>query len=196
MKNALMILLSLLLSVVLIACNNESQESEKKEEVNQVVKQKSMEEVESTIITLENEQNLLPAFKSVTAPSISLLSSDSDVIFLSFDHSYGDVCWNDCDGFYHYNYPVIHSGDVEAGNQLQIDWSKLKPQPTEIHFIHIDNRDEYDMKEFSREQKTSENTSLKIAIDKELIGNQYALEFIWKDGASVEGKSIMNFKLE
>lgn len=196
MKNALLILLSLLLSVVLIACNNESQESEKKEEGNQVVKQESMQEVESTIVALENEQKLLPDFKSVTAPSISLLSSEGDVIFLSFDHSYGDVCWNDCIEIHPYNYPTIHSGNVEAGDQLQIDWSTLKPQPTEIHFIHIDNRDEYDKKELNREQKTSENTPLKIAIDEEMIGSQYALEFIWKDGATVEGKSIMNFKLE
>ncbi|WP_186672869.1 hypothetical protein [Sporosarcina sp. BP05] len=196
MKNALLILLLLFLSVVLTACENESQELEKKEELNHVVKPESIQEVEGPIIVLENEQNLLPTFQSIASPSISLLSSNGDVIFPSFDHSYGDVCWNDCDEFYHYNYPTIHSGDVVAGNQLQIDWSTLKPQPTEIHFIHIDNRDDYDKKELSREQKTPENTPLKITIDEEIIGSQYALEFIWIDGGSVKGKSIINFKLE
>ena len=196
MKKTLLILIFVLLSVVLIACKNESQEYQKKEDESQVSKQENTQKTQTEKIALENEQKLLPIFVSVTAPSISLLSSDGDVIFPSFDHSYGEMCWNDCDEFYHYNYPTIHSGDVEAGDQLQIDWSTLKPQPTEIHLIQVDKGDEYDSKELSREQKSPEKTPLTITIDEEMIGNQYAFEFIWKDGDVVEGRSIMNFKLE
>ena len=192
----ILILFFLLLSVVLIACKNESQGSQKKEDESQVSKQENTQTTPTEKVALENEQKLLPVFVSVASPSISLLSSDGDVVFLSFDHSYGEVCWNNCDEFIHYNYPTIHSGDVEVGNQLQIDWSSLKPQPTEIHLIHVDNSDEYDSKEVSRKQKSPENTPLTITVDEEMIGNQYAFEFIWKDGEVVEGRSIMNFKLE
>jgi hypothetical protein len=48
----------------------------------------------------------------------------------------------------------------------------------------------------SREQKTPEITPVTITVDEEMVGKQYALEFIWKDGEVVEGRSIMNFKRE
>lgn len=194
MKKTLLLLIFLLLSVVLIACNNENQESQKKEEASQVSKE-STKKIQTEKNTVGNEENFLPAFKALVTPEITLLSAEGNVKYL-FDSSYGEVCWNNCDELIHYNYPNIHSGDVEAGNRLQIDWSSLKPQPTEIHLIHVVNRDEYDSKEVSRKQKTPENTPLTITVDEEMIGNQYAFEFIWKNGEVVEGRSIMNFKLE
>ena len=190
------ILIFLLLSVVLIACKNENQGIQEKEDESQVSRQENTKKTQTEKVALENEQKLLPDFESVPFPSISLLSSDEDVIFTSFDHSYREVCWNNCDEFIHYKYPTIHSGDVEVGNQLQIDWSSLKPQPTEIHFIHVDKSDEYDPKEVSRKQKSPEYTPLTITVDEEMIGNQYAFEFIWKDGEVVQGRSIIDFKLE
>ena len=194
MKKTLLLLIFLLLSVVLIACNNDNQESQKKEEPSQV-SQESTKKIQTEKNTVENEENSLPAFKALVTPEITLLSAEGNVKYL-FDSSYGEVCWNNCDEFIHFNYPNIHSGDVEVGNRLQFDWSSLKPQPTEIHLIHVVNRDEYDSKEVSRKQKTPENTPLTITVDEEMIGNQYAFEFIWKNGEVVEGRSIMNFKLE
>ena len=194
MKKTLLLLIFLLLSVVLIACNNDSQESQNKEEASQVSNE-NIKKIQPEKNTVGNEEKILPAFKALVTPEISLFSSEGSVKYL-FDSSYGEVCWNNCDEFIHYNYPSIHSGDVEVANQLQIDWSSLKPQPTEIHLIHVDNSDEYDSKEVSRQQKSPENTPLTITVDEEMIGNQYAFEFIWKDGEVVEGRSILNFKLE
>ena len=194
MKKTLLLLIFLLLSVVLIACNNDSQESQKKEETSQVSKENT-KKIQTEINTVGNEEKFLPAFKALVIPEITLFSSEGNVKYL-FDSSYGEVCWNNCNEFIHYSYPSIHSGDVEVGNQLQIDWSSLKPQPTEIHLIHVDNSDEYDSKEVSRKQKSLENTPLTITVDEEMIGNQYAFEFIWEVGEVVEGRSIMNFKLE
>jgi len=192
MKKTLLLLILLLLSVVLIACNNDSQESQKTEEASQVSKENT-KKIQTEKNTVGNEEKFLPTFKTLVTPEISLLSSNMNYLF---DSSYGEVCWNNCNEFIHYNYPSIHSGDVEVGNQLQIDWSSLKPQPTEIHLIHVDNSDEYDSKEVSRKQKSPENTPLTVTVDEEMIGNQYAFEFIWKEGEVVEGRSIMNFKLE
>ena len=195
MKKIVLISILVILSVVLIACKNESQESQKKEDKSEVSKQIKTEKTQSEKITLESERKFLPAFNALSTPSISLVSSEGNMKSL-FDSSYGETCWNNCDEFNHYNYFTVHSGDVEVGNQLQIDWSSLKPQPAEIHLIQVDNSDEYDSKELSREQKSPENTPLTTTIDEEMIGNQYAFEFIWKDGEVVEGRSIMNFKLE
>ncbi|MEK5209482.1 hypothetical protein [Psychrobacillus sp. FSL H8-0510] len=194
MKKLALLLIFLLLSVVLIACNNDIQESQKKEDPTRVSKENT-KRIQTEKSTVGNEEKFLPAFKDLVTPEISLLSSEGKMKYL-FDFSYGEVCWNNCDEFIHYNYPSIHSGDVEVGDKIQIDWSTLKPQPTEIHLIHVDNSDEYDSKEVSRKQKSPENTPLTIAVDEEMIGNQYAFEFIWKDGKLVEGRSIMNFKLE
>jgi len=192
MKKIVLILILVILSVVLIACKNESQESQKKEDIT---KQENTEKTQSGKITLESEKKFLPVFEALSTPSIYLLSSEGNMKSL-FDSSYGEACWNNCDEFNHYNYPSIHSGDVEVGNQLQIDWSSLKPQPAEVYFIQVDNSGAYDSKELSREQKSPENTPLTITIDEEMIGYQYAFEFIWKDGEVVEGRSILNFRLE
>ena len=189
MKKTLLLLIILLLSVVLIACNNEIQEAQKKEQVSQVYNQETQTKVESV-------DKVLPAFEAIVTPSISLISSKGYKKYQQFDSLYGEVCWNNCEEFNHYNYPNIHSGDVEVGNQLLIDWSLLIPQPTEVHFIHVDTSNEIDSKEISKEQKITGHTPLTIKIEEKMIGNQYAVEFIWKEGKVVEGRSILNFRLE
>ncbi|MBT2571614.1 hypothetical protein [Planococcus sp. ISL-110] len=192
MKKNILTLVILLFSILLIGCNNEIRESQKTEEIIEVSKQEKQSEKN----IIESEEESLPSFTDIDAPSITLLSSNGEKKFPTFDHSYGEICWNNCDEFKQYNYPSIHSGKVEIGDQLQVDWSSLKPLPTEIHLIQIDYSDEYNLKELVKEQKDPENTMFKVAIDEEMIGNQYALEFIWKDETSTSGKSIMNFKLE
>ena len=192
MKKTLLLIIFLLLSVVLIACNNEIQEAQKKEEASQVYNQ----ETETKKVIVESVEKVLPAFEAIDTPSISLLSSEGYKRYQQFDSLYGEVCWNNCEEFNHYNYPDIHSGEVEVGNQLLIDWSLLIPQPTEVYFIHVDTSNEIDSKEISKEQKTTGHTTLTIKIEEKMIGNQYAVEFIWKDGEVVEGRSILNFRLE
>lgn len=191
MKKINLLSVILMFTILLFGCNNGDQESQKTEEEIKASKQEKQSEKN----IIEIEEKFPPDSSGMVMPSVSLLSSKENVKSLSFDHSYEKICWNDCDEVNQYNYPDIHSGDVEVGNQLQIDWSSMKPQPTEINLIQIDNSDEYNLKELNREQKNPENTMLKITIEEDMIGNQYALEFIWKDEVSTVGRSTMNFKL-
>lgn len=86
-EKKLLQLIFLLLSVVLIACNNDSQESQKKEEASQVSKENT-KKIQTEKNTIGNEEKILPAVKALVTPGISLSSSKGNVKYL-FDSSYG-----------------------------------------------------------------------------------------------------------
>lgn len=134
----------------------------------------------------------LPEYSSMEMPSIKKISSGSDNIV--FDHSYEQVCWNNCDDIKSHNYSEIHSGNVEIGDQLLIDWSKMIPQPSEINLIHIDSKNNKEV--IKTESIDITDTTLGIAIDEEKIGSQYAVEFLWKEGNELKGRTMLNFRLE
>lgn len=193
MKKMPVVLFVLVVSLGIIYINNVIFDSPKMEEV--------IEASNSPVdpqhpLKMEGKQERLPAFSAITAPSLSLSLPKNEGETSPFDHSYEEICWNNCDKPSPSHFPTIHSGDVEAGDQLQIDWKTVKPEPTEIHFIQLANGNNEKLKELNREKINPENQQFTIAIDQAMIGNQYALEFIWKDKVSVKGKSRMTFYLK
>jgi hypothetical protein len=164
---------------VLIAFTIENKKDEKQEE-----------EIEQEVVD-RNDEKTLPEFETIAIPSIIIWTSEEKTY--QFDNSYSEVCWNDCDEWNHYNYPEIHSGDVELGDKLQIAWNSMKPLPDEMNLINV-NGENY--KEINKEKKDVNLSPLDLTVDEEMIGKQFAIEFLWKDGEMIEGRSIMNFKLK
>lgn len=123
-------------------------------------------------------------------PSIKKKSLDG--LNITFDNLYEEVCWNDCDDNRTYNYyPDIHSGDVEVGDSILIDWRTMKPTPSEVNLIHVNSSGE----EISKENINTDSSTLNLQIGEEEMGNQYAVQFLWKDGEKHKGHSVLNFKL-
>ncbi|QNF29893.1 MULTISPECIES: hypothetical protein [Metabacillus] len=134
----------------------------------------------------------LPEFTLMEIPSIKKVNSvGADGVV--FDNSYSEVCWNNCSDNSAYNYPDIHSGDVEIGDDILIDWHKMKPHPTKINLLQI-NTDNYEV--IKKVNIDITNTPLEIEVDEENIDAQYALEFLWKEGNKINGRTMLNFRLE
>ncbi|MCM3163488.1 hypothetical protein [Metabacillus litoralis] len=134
----------------------------------------------------------LPEFTLMEIPEIKKFkSTESDGEL--FDYGYAEVCWNNCSKNNIYNFPDIHSGDVEIGDDIQIDWHEMRPQLTEINLLQI-NTDNYEV--IKKKNINVTNIPLDIEIDEKKIGAQYAVEFLWKDGNKLIGRSILNFRLE
>jgi len=153
--------------------------------------------VAKIVIKESNEQTKitdgkLPEFTLMEVPEIKKiksLESDGEI----FDYGYAEVCWNNCSEHNIYNYPDIHSGDVEIGDEIQINWHEMKPQPTEINLLQI-NTDNYEV--IKKKNINVTNIPLDIEVDEKKIGTQYALEFLWKEGNEILGRSMLNFRLE
>ncbi|WP_217587556.1 hypothetical protein [Lentibacillus saliphilus] len=122
-------------------------------------------------------------------PSVQKINPDGSNI--AFDYIYEEVCWNDCDDDRTYNYPDIHSGDVEVGDRLLIEWGTMEPAPSEVNLIYVDGSGE----EISKEPINTDGFTLNIRIGEKEIGKQYAVQFLWKDGENLKGQSVLNFKL-
>ncbi|MCG3419827.1 hypothetical protein [Oceanobacillus jordanicus] len=131
----------------------------------------------------------LPKFTFMAMPTIKKINSDG----LLFDNSYDEVCWNNCSDGSTYKYSEIHSGDVELGDKLLIEWSEMEPHPTEIYFHQIDT-DNYNAIE--KGEIDTNTASLEIEVGEENSNAQYAIEFLWKEGNEIVGKSMLNFRLE
>lgn len=123
-------------------------------------------------------------------PSINKISSDE--VEIAFDSAYEEVCWNDCENIETDNYIDMHSGDVEVGERILIDWTNMKPAPSEVNLIQVNNSEE----EVSKKNIHTESSTLDIQVSKEEIGKQYAIQFSWEDGNKLKGYSVLNFKLE
>lgn len=134
----------------------------------------------------------LPEFQGVEPPTIRKMNTteEGDIVF---DHSYSEVCWNNCNDKNTTYHVDIFSGDVEIGDRIQIDWHKMNPQPTEIHLLQLNKENEEVIKTV---QVDSTNTPLEIVIEDEHRGSQYALEFFWREGKKLRGKTVLNFGFE
>jgi hypothetical protein len=137
------------------------------------------------------KEQALPEFESMALPSIVLQTATRGEY--PFDHSYAEVCWNNCDEWNHYNYPEIHSGEVGLGDKLIIDWGMLNPLPTEINVIHVNSENG---QEIEKKKMNVHSIPLDLVIDDKMIGNQYSIEFLWKDGETILGRSMLDFKLK
>jgi len=147
--------------------------------------------IQKPVITQSDRK--LPAYASMEMPIIKKVTPGSDGI--AFDSSYEEICWNNCEEIISHNYSEIHSGNVEIGDQLLIDWSTVKPQPTEINLIEIDSENSKN-KGIKKESIEVTDTNLVIPVDEEKVGSQYAVEFLWKDGDEIKGRTMLNFRLE
>lgn len=136
----------------------------------------------------------LPDFSIMEVPSIKKVNA-AGTDGVVFDNSYEEVCWNNCDDNNTNNYTDIHSGNVEIGDEILIDWHKMNPQPTEINLIHLNTENNED-KVIKKESINITETTLKIKVDKEITNSQYALEFLWKVKNEIKGKSVLNFKFD
>ncbi|MFG6116141.1 hypothetical protein ACGTN9_13250 [Halobacillus sp. MO56] len=123
-------------------------------------------------------------------PSIKKISSNGPDIIL--DNSYQEVCWGDCDDNSTYHYPDIHSGEVEVGDRILIDWRTMKPIPSEVNFIYVNSSGE----EISKENINPGSSTLNIQVGEEEIGKQFAVQFLWEDGEKLQGHSVLNYKLK
>lgn len=131
----------------------------------------------------------LPKFTFMAMPTIKKVNSDG----LVFDNSYDEVCWNNCSDDNTYNYPEIHSGDVEIGNKLLIEWNELTPPPTEVNLHQIVTKD---YKVIEKVEIDTNTASIEIGVGEENSNAQYAAEFLWKEGNEIIGKSMLNFRFE
>jgi hypothetical protein len=141
----------------------------------------------------ETEPNyILPKFKSMATPSFFKI--DVDTLYrYSFDHAYTKICWKDCDQNNRYNHMDIHAADVKVGDKLQIDWHQMDSLPSEVNLIRLDQETK---EEVNKENKDNKNSPLHIKIDEDMIGKQYAIEFLWVNEGIIQGKSILTYKFE
>lgn len=163
-------------------------------EVNFIDKANKAQYIGNIAIDKTSQQNevtgeKLPKFTFMKMPTIKKVNLDG----LVFDNSYDEVCWNNCSDDNTYNYPEIHSGDVEIGDKLLIEWNELTPPPTEVNLHQIDTKD---YKVIEKDEIDTNTASIEIGVGEENSNAQYAIEFLWKEGNEIIGKSMLNFRLE
>ncbi|WP_208560774.1 hypothetical protein [Marinilactibacillus kalidii] len=177
----------MMLSTVLVisACSNK----EEAEVVQEKVQEVDTVENKNEPITQRSEEN--PALHT-EVPIVELISSNDDLSIL-FDYMYQELFWGTEENEIAYSFPDVHSGKVIEGDSVVIDWSAMDPQPTETRLIEV-NVD--DRSEIVSEKNISESTVLTIEIDEAEMGKQYAVQYLWKEGAVSTGKSMLNVRFE
>lgn len=186
MKRMPLFLLLLVLSLGLFRLTEEYQRSPKAEEIVEETQPENH---------VKAQEPVLPDFKDMEAPTLSIVSQEKIMPALSYDHSYSEICWKNCEGSTSYKFPDIHQGNVEIGNQLQTDWSEMEPQPTTVHLIQVDDWEKNNFKELAREQLNAKKGGLTLPINEEMLGNHYALEFNWKENTAIIGKTLLTFQI-
>ncbi|WP_182858804.1 hypothetical protein [Oceanobacillus picturae] len=163
-------------------------------EVNLIDSANKAQYIANIVIDKTSQQNevtggKLPKFTFMAMPTVKKINSDG----LVFDNSYDEVCWNNCSDDSTYKYSEIHSGDVELGDKLLIEWSEMEPHPTEVNLHQIDTKD---YKVIEKVEIDTNTASIEIGVGEENSNAQYAIEFLWKEGNEIIGKSMLNFRLE
>ncbi|WP_205685515.1 hypothetical protein [Bacillus salacetis] len=138
-----------------------------------------------------DESGDLPDFTIMEMPSIQ--KGDTGLNGMNIDFSYTEVCWNNCENNNLYNHPEMHSADVEIGDKISIDWHTMNPKPDEINLLQI-NTENYEVIKTKRLDR--ENTPFDMEVDEETIDQQFAVEFLWKKGNELKGRSMLDFRLE
>ena len=138
----------------------------------------------------EQKAGHLPRFTHVEMPSLTKLDS-ADPNGEIFDHSYSEVCWNDCEDKRAYNMPDVHSGEAEAGDRIVVDWGMMEPNPSEVQLIEI-----VDGEEASEEAIATDLTAITIEVSEQELGKQYSVQYLWRDGEELIGHSRLDFKLQ
>ncbi|MFK8794025.1 hypothetical protein [Planococcus plakortidis] len=139
----------------------------------------------------EQKAGQLPEFTHMDMPSITKIDS-AEPNGETFDHSYSEVCWNDCDADGNYTVPDVHSGDAEAGSEIVIDWGTMEPNPSEVILIEIDDNGD----KISEETIAADNSTITIKVSEQELGRQYSVQYLWRDGKELLGHSSLDFKLK
>lgn len=178
--------LTLLSLTTLSACSSLEEVAvveESQQEVN------DMENIEEPIIHVTEE---VPIFHT-EVPSVKRISSGYDVE-IDFEYMYEEVFWDaEENEDLPYQFPFVHPGIVNVGDSIIVDWSAMDPQPSDITLIEANPEDDIVI---INEKNVSEGRNIMIEIGEEEIGKQYALQYLWKDGEVVTGKTMLNFKVE
>ncbi|MEZ0482083.1 hypothetical protein [Planococcus sp. SSTMD024] len=109
-----------------------------------------------------------------------------------FDHSYSQVCWNNCGADSSYEVPDVHSGNAEAGDRIVVDWGMMDPSPSEVKVIEINS----DGEEVSEQAVAADSSTVTIEVNEQELGKQYSIQYLWRDGEEPLGHSSLDFKLE
>lgn len=132
----------------------------------------------------------LPKYTYMEMPSITKIGS-AESNGETFDHAYSQVCWNNCTSDSGYEVSDVHSGDAEVGDRIVIDWEMMEPNPSEVRLIELDSDEEV-----SEEIVSSESSSITMEVAEQDLGNQYSVQYLWRDGKELIGQSSLNFKLK
>ncbi|MFC6463465.1 hypothetical protein ACFP65_00410 [Marinilactibacillus sp. GCM10026970] len=176
--------LTLLSLTTLSACSSLEEVAvveESQQEVN------DMESIEEPII--QNEE-VVPVLHT-EVPSVKRINAGYDEQ-MEFDYMYEEVFWGVEEEDATYHFPNVHSGIVNLGDSILVDWSTMDPQPTEISLVKANAND---TSEIISETTISDSREITIDVGEEEIGKQYALQYLWKDGEFVTGKTILSFEL-
>lgn len=156
--------------------------------VSQESKQENKEQIIKEEVVLQNDKQ--GSSFNMKIPSIKRISTNED-LKVGFDSVYTEIFWNSTENNVPYNFPEVHSGEIEIGDTIYIDWSMIKPKPSEVSLMQVKKHSETVV-----ESKVVEGEVVNIKIGENELGKQYAVQFLWKDGKTVTGKSMLNFRLE
>ena len=137
------------------------------------------------------EAGQLPKYTYMEMPSITKVGSAESNGEI-FDHTYSQVCWNNCYFNSDYDIPDAHAGDVEVGDSIVIDWEMIEPKPSEVMLIEVDGSKE----EVSEEIVSSGDSTITIEVVEQDLGNQYSIQYLWRNGKELIGQRSLNFKLK
>lgn len=79
------------------------------------------------------------------------------------------------------------------GDTIIVDWNTMDPQPTEVQLIEVSPNND---SEIINEMTVSESENIMIEISEEEIGKQYTVQYLWKNGEVVTGKTMLGFEFE
>lgn len=133
----------------------------------------------------------LPKYTYMEMPSITKIGS-AESNGDTFDHAYSQVCWNNCTPDSGFEVSDVHSGDAEVGDRIVIDWEMMEPNPSEVRLIELDSDEE----EVSEEIVSSDSSSITMEVAEQDLGNQYSIQYLWRDGGKLLGHSRLDFKLK
>lgn len=173
MKRTVVLLIILLVSAV--GCSKNSPD---KSAAIQIDNETNHVELET-----KDKEDMIVSINSISQPDINLKGQK-----WSFDHSYEEICWNNCFRSLSYNYPTIHSGQASSGDTLTISWNDMKPGPSEILLHNVTKGDS------KRIDVTTKQLNLLLTEDMNFT--QYALEFKWWKNGELLGNTMLNTKVE
>lgn len=149
-----------------------------------------VENIEETIVY--STENVSTVYTE--APSVKRISAGYDVP-MDFDHMYEEIFWGveEEEEGTAYQFLHVHPGIVNMGDTIVVDWNTMDPQPTEVHLIEVNPNND---SEIINEMTVSESENIRIEISEEEIGKQYTVQYLWKDGEVVTGKTMLGFEFE